>query len=88
MQHRFTPTAFFIWGGLLIWAADFLFVYVFAALACARRFADERVAGFAIVPFATTAASIVALLATAGVMWRALRRAHGAHTDEHSRFIQ
>lgn len=88
MQHRFTPTLFFIWGGLLVWAADFLFVYVFAALACARGFVDQRVAGFPIVPFAITLASIVALLATAALMWRALRRAHGnARADEHSRFI-
>lgn len=89
MKHRFTPTTFFIWGGLLIWAADFLFVYVFAALACARQFTDVRVAGFAIVPLATTLASLLALAATAVLMGFALLRARAADdADEHSRFIQ
>lgn len=88
VQHRFAPTAFFIWSGLLVWAADFLLVYVFAALACARGFAHLQIAGFSIVPFVTTLVSIVALLATAALMWPALRRArNGPSSDQHSQFI-
>lgn len=88
MQHRFTPTAFFIWSGLLVWAADFLFIYVFAALACARGFAHLRIAGFPIVPVATTLASILALLVTAAMAWFALQRARGGpSSDQHSQFI-
>jgi hypothetical protein len=63
----------FIWGGLLIWAADFLFIYAFAALACARRFADERIAGFGVVQVATLASSVAALTATAWLMRNARR---------------
>jgi hypothetical protein len=41
MKARFTGTAFFVTGGLLVWAADFLFLYVFAALSCERGFAHH-----------------------------------------------
>ncbi len=67
--------------------ANFLFVYVFAALACARRFADVSVFGVGIVPFATILATAVAGLATAAVTWSAARRLQQASTDRHSRFI-
>jgi hypothetical protein len=86
-RHEFTPTALLIWSGLLIWMADFLFVYVFAALACARRFAHAEVFGVGIVPFATVIATAVAGLATAVVMWSAARRLQEGSTDGHSRFI-
>jgi hypothetical protein len=75
VQYRFAPTAFFIWSGLLIWATDFLFVYIFSALACARSFADITVAGMRIVSFTTTLVSLVALTATVAVMRVALRYA-------------
>jgi hypothetical protein len=86
-RHKFTATALLIWSGLLIWMANFLFVYVFAALACARRFADVDVFGVAIVPFTTIIATAVAGLATAAVTWSAARRLQQASTDRHSRFI-
>lgn len=86
-RHKFTPTALLIWSGLLIWMADFLFVYVFAALACARRFADADVLGVGIVPFTTIIVTAVAGLATAAVTWSAARRLQQASTDRHSRFI-
>jgi membrane protein DedA with SNARE-associated domain len=50
---RFTTIVFLIWGGLLTWAGYFLFVYVFAALACARQFHHLTVAGIDVVTFAT-----------------------------------
>jgi hypothetical protein len=74
VQYRFTTTAFFIWCGLLIWTADFLFVYIFSALACARRFGDITVAGLPIVPVSTTLVSLVALTCTVAVMRVALKR--------------
>jgi hypothetical protein len=86
-RHAFTPTALLIWSGLLIWMTDFLFVYVFAALACARRFADVEIFGIGIVPFTTIIATVVAALATTVVMWSAARRLQQASTDRHSRFI-
>jgi hypothetical protein len=45
MQHRFASTTFLITGGLLVWMADFVFVYVFVAVACARGFADIVILG-------------------------------------------
>lgn len=72
MESRFTRTTFFIWGGLLIWAADFLFVYVFAALACARGFEHMRIAGVGVVQFMTLAASLAASIGAVLLMRRAL----------------
>lgn len=87
-RHKFSSTALLIWSGLLIWMVNFLFVYVFAALACARRFADADVFGVGIVPFTTIIATALAGLATAAVTWSAARRLQQqASTDRHSRFI-
>jgi threonine dehydrogenase-like Zn-dependent dehydrogenase len=86
-RHAFTPTVLLIWSGLLIWMTDFLFVYVFAALACARRFADVEIFGVGIVAFATVVATVAAGLATTVMMWSAARRLQQASTDRHSRFI-
>lgn len=87
MQHRFTSTTLLLTGGLLVWMADFAFVYVFAALACARGFADGDIFGLPLVPAVTTLASLSAGVAT---VWL-LRRGYRAHletvTDEHGRFI-
>jgi hypothetical protein len=88
VAHRFTSTAFLIWSGLLIWMGNFLFAYTFAALACARRFADREIFGVAIVPLVSSASSILAGLAIGAVMWirvRRLRDDPGA--DANSRFI-
>jgi hypothetical protein len=88
-QHRFTPTTFFIWSGLLIYALDFLFVYVFAALACARRFAHVLWLGLPLVPLATTVSGVLAATAIGTIMWIAVRRnGMEANTDEHTRFIR
>jgi hypothetical protein len=60
LKLRFPRVALYTFAGLLVWAADFLFVYVFAALACARGFADATVLGIGVVPFASASATIVA----------------------------
>jgi hypothetical protein len=83
-RHRFAATTLFIWSSLLIWMADFLFVYVLAALACARRFTHAQAFGIDIVPLAATTSTVLAALATAGVMWiaaRRLRRETAADSD-------
>jgi hypothetical protein len=89
VRHRFAATTLFIWSSLLIWMADFLFVYVFAALACARRFAHVELFDIGIVPLATTTSTVLAALATGGVMWIAagrLRREEAA--DPNTQFIR
>jgi hypothetical protein len=46
---------------LVIWTVQLGFIYVFTALACARGFADAQVLGFAVVPFAIVAATVLSL---------------------------
>jgi hypothetical protein len=55
-------------AGLLIWAAHFLLVYGFTALACARRFAAAELFGIGVVPLAVGIVTVVAALATAAVL--------------------
>lgn len=62
-------------AGLLIWAAHFLVIYGMTGLACTRGFADARVLGFGIVKLTIVAATVLALLAAATVLVRAIRSA-------------
>ena len=88
-SHGFTSTTFYIWSGLLIWMANFAFVYVFAALACARGFADVRLFGFGVVPLTTVVSCTLAAVATGAVMWLARQRIQkNARENEHSNFIR
>lgn len=80
MQRRFTSTTFLLTGALLVWLADFAFVYIFAAVACAKGFAD-------VVPAVTTVASLCAGAVTAWLLHRGHRAQQAATNDEHSRFI-
>jgi hypothetical protein len=87
MQHPFTRTTFLILGGLLVWIADFVFVYVFVAVACARGFADVSWFGVPIVTMMTLLASVIAGAATVLVVRRGYRLQRDMATDEQSRFI-
>jgi hypothetical protein len=87
MQHPFTRTTLLILGGLLVWIGDFTFVYVFAALACARGFADVSWLGVPIVTMMTLLASLLAGVATVLVVRRGYRLQREAASDEQSRFI-
>jgi hypothetical protein len=86
-QHRFTRTALFICGGLLIWAVHFLFVYVAAAIICAR-YAGATLGGIPFVTFLTGSATVLACAAALILIWFALRRARAdSDTDASVRFI-
>jgi hypothetical protein len=74
-------------GGLLAWIADFVFVYVFAAVACARGFADVSWFGVPIVTLMTLLASTLAGAATLLVARRGFRLQRDEATDDHARFI-
>src|SRR3990170_6969517 len=87
MQHRFAPTTFLITGGLLIWMTNFMFVYVFAAVACARGFAQLRLANLPIIPVVTTMAVLLAGAATIELLRQGVKRLRAAGGDEHTRFI-
>jgi hypothetical protein len=84
-ERRFGRTAFYIAGGLLLWIANFTFVYAFAAVACARGFATQRVLGIGIVLFVTMLMSIIAAVATVWLLVRALR---STTTEEHAQFLR
>lgn len=86
--RRFTSTTVFICGGLLIWAADFLLLYVVAALACAKGFAHVRVAGLPFVAFFGTLVTLGAMAGTALIVRVAVRRLRAAgDSDRALRFI-
>jgi hypothetical protein len=65
---------------LAVWGAQFAFAYAFAALACARGLAGQKLLGAGIVPVAVIAATVLALAAVAALLLRA-RRQH-RRTDE------
>lgn len=70
----FLRKSLFMLGGLLIWGAHFGVVYIFNALACARRFDGLSYFGIGIVPLTVLATTVAALLATLGVLILAFRR--------------
>lgn len=87
MQHRFASTTFLITGGLLVWMADFVFVYVFVAVACARGFADIVILGWPLVPVVTGVASLAAAVTTFWLILRGYKEKQRAAADEHARFL-
>ena len=70
----FTRVTFLLSGALLIWALDFLICYAFAALACARGFADARVFGLPIVGAVVGFTTLLAAAAVSALLVRALHR--------------
>jgi hypothetical protein len=89
-EHSFTRTVLFALGAFLIWLAAFAVAYVFAALACARAFADRSIAGLPIVPVFVTltcalAAGATVLLLRGGVRW--LRRSAAGEAERFVGFV-
>jgi hypothetical protein len=72
-ETGFVRKSLFLLAGLLIWAAHFGVIYGFNGLACARRFAGVVVLGIGIVPLVVTAATLLGLAVTGGVLVAALR---------------
>ncbi|WP_119459219.1 hypothetical protein [Rhodospirillaceae bacterium SYSU D60014] len=62
-----------MFAGPLIWAAHFLFIYIFQALACARGFADIDLFGVGIVPLTVGVATVAAAVATIFMLLVAMR---------------
>ena len=81
LKLRFPRVALYIFAGLLVWAADFLFVYVFAAIACARGFADATVLGIGVVPLASVLATIVAGAVSLAIVARGRREIRPAAAE-------
>lgn len=86
MDRKFTPTTFLLWSGLLIWAADFLLIYVIEAIACAKGFADVVILGLGVIPLATLFCSVAAAVATTVVVRRCVRQMRASQSDERVQF--
>ncbi|HEY8509551.1 MAG TPA: hypothetical protein VIL32_14395, partial [Steroidobacteraceae bacterium] len=74
VERSFTRSSLWLFAGLLIWAANFFVTYVFTAVACARGFAGNSIAGLGVIPFVTILSSVVAIMANAAVLRAALMR--------------
>jgi hypothetical protein len=77
MALRFAAEMLRMLSGLLIWGSHFLFIYIFTALACARRFHDLNWLGIGIVPWTVALATVAALGGISAILrpaWRNLRR--------------
>ncbi len=86
--RRFTPPALFMCGGILIWASNFLAIYVIAAIACAKGWAALTIGGMPFVAFIGTVLTIVAGAGTAFVLRAGLKRLRAnGQLDESVRFI-
>jgi hypothetical protein len=64
----FTRAFLLMFAGFLIWSVHFLAVYVFAALACARGFAQIEWLGTGVTQWAIGALTLGALAAVAAVL--------------------
>jgi hypothetical protein len=71
----FTRAILRMLSGLMIWAAYFLVIYVFTALACARRFADLSWLGIGVVPWVIGTATLAAATTTLVVIGLAVHDA-------------
>ena len=77
-ELSFGRNAWRVTAGLLVWAANFIFIYVFAALACAPGFAQVTVYGAGIVPLVSIGATTAAGCATIAIIIAGARRASRA----------
>ena len=73
-EARFTPALFFLIGGFAIWAAHFLVIYSYVGLLCARpEWARLQFMNIGAVSFGVAGATVIALLALAGLLAWAVR---------------
>ncbi|HWL63045.1 MAG TPA: hypothetical protein VNQ32_09625 [Steroidobacteraceae bacterium] len=77
MRGRFSHITLLIMGPLLAWLACFAAAYALGALACARGFAEVRVAGLGI----TTVLTVLLVLATAAATVRKILAARRRMQD-------
>lgn len=72
---RFVSTTLFVFSGPLVWAAHFVGIYAFTAIACARRFAEATWLGIGVVQWAIGGATLIAVGVTLATMLAAARQA-------------
>jgi len=71
-EQRFGSKTFLIFGGLLIWAAHFMFVYSTNAVVCARNLDDITILGAELAPFIVMLATLAALAVACYVLYAAV----------------
>jgi len=86
-QRTFLTTTVLIVGALLAWMGAFTFVYVFAAVACAKQFADTQILGIPIVPVVTIATCVVTAIVSVVSLRKGLALLRAQAADEHERFL-
>ncbi len=91
-DQRLGSKTFLLFGGLLIFAAHFMFVYSANAVACARGLEDVRILGAGLIPFTVMLATLLALAAAGYVLalamgWRGPLRGE-PHNDPTSAFLR
>ena len=86
-QHTFVPTIVSIVGALLAWMGAFTFIYVFAAIACAKQFADAQILGLPIVPVVSSVICILTAVLTGFLLRKGVMLFRAQAADEHERFI-
>jgi hypothetical protein len=85
------PMARLLWmtSGLVFWAAQFTIIYGITAVACARGWWEIPLLGLDLVRVSVAAATLLALAATAVVLWRASRaRGRGPDEEPSERFVK
>lgn len=86
-ERRFTSKALLLFGGPLIWAAHFMFVYTANAVACERGLENVSILGVGLIPVTVALATLVALAAAGYVLAMAIRwlgPLHGESYDDPS----
>jgi hypothetical protein len=86
-DRPFVATTLYCAGALLIWLGAFTAVYVFAAVACAKQFADERLVGLPIVTVVALITCLAAAIVTATLLRKGAATSRARAHDEHERFL-
>ncbi|HLF97078.1 MAG TPA: hypothetical protein VI457_08040 [Methylococcaceae bacterium] len=87
MATRYTQATVGLFAAPAIWAADFLAIYIFTALACARRFDASTWLGIGVVPWVIGLATLIALTFTLTLTLRSLRGARRHQADDTALFV-
>jgi len=87
MATRYNQPSLGLFAAPLIWGADFLVIYIFTALACARRFVTATWLGIGVVPWIIGLATLIALAVTLTLTLRSLRSARHHQADSTAIFV-
>lgn len=87
MATRYHRPALGLFAAPLIWGADFLAIYIFTALACARRFMETTWLGIGVVPWGIGLTTLIALTFTLTLTLRSSQSAKRHQADDTALFV-